>query len=127
MLDLYYGYWDGWGVVPTFTFSPSFSPSCTRSPRVLSIKFGDGYEQRSPDGIHADLQSWVLTFDHCPVAEADAIEAFFTANTTWSAPFSWTPPRAGSASKFICRSWRRTVASPTTDSIAVTFDQVMDP
>lgn len=127
MLSLHYLYWDGWTATQSFTWSPSFSPVSQRQPRIVSVKFGDGYEQRGLDGINADLQKWQLTFQHCPVAEADAIEAFFTSNQAAIVPFSWQPPRAGTASKFICRSWTRTIQSPVTDTITATFEQVMDP
>lgn len=126
MLPYNYMFWANW-TTATFSFTPSFSPSSARQPRVLMCKFGDGYEQRGFDGIHADLRKWSLTFQHCPVSEADAIEAFFTTNQTAVRPFSWTPPRAGTASKFLCRSWTRTVQSPVTDTITATFEEVAEP
>jgi|CXWL01.1.fsa_nt_gi phage-related protein len=110
-----------------FTLSPSWSPTSTRRPRVLATKFGDGYEQRATDGLHADLQSWSLTFAPIPVADADTIEAFFVANATAVTPFTWTAPRAAAASQFLCRSWTRTIVSPTTDSLTATFEEVADP
>lgn len=111
----------------TFTIVPSFSPVSQRKPRVLAVKFGDGYEQRGLDGIHADLHTWQLTFNPIPVADADTIEAFFTTNQTATIPFVWTAPRAGASSKFLCRSWSRTVAGPQHDQITATFEEVADP
>lgn len=111
----------------TFTAVPSFSPVSTRKPRILTAKFGDGYEQRGADGINANLQNWQLTFQHMPFAEAAAIETFFTTNQSWIVPFDWTPPRGGTASKYLCRSWTRTMASPNTDTITATFEEVADP
>lgn len=126
MLGYNYTFWDNWGLV-VFTFSPSFSPVSQRQPRVLRLQFGDGYEQRSPDGINHDLRSWSLTFQHCPSAEADQIEAFFVTNQTAIQPFAWTPPRAAAAAKFVCRGWRRVMESPVTDTISCTFEEVADP
>lgn len=126
MLGYNYFFWDNW-TIQTFTFSPSFSPVSQRQPRVLLAKFGDGYEQRSFDGIHADLRKWSLTFQHCPVAEADAIESFFTTNQTAVRAFNWTPPRAGTPAKFVCRNWTRTMQSPVTDTITATFEEVAEP
>lgn len=112
---------------PEFTISPSWNPVSTRKPRTLSIKFGDGYEQRAADGLHSDLQSWQLTFNPIPVADAETIEAFFVDNETAVTPFTWTAPRAVASSKFLCRSWTRTIVSPLTDSITATFEEVADP
>lgn len=110
-----------------FTSAPSFLPTSTRRPRILSTKFGDGYEQRGADGINPDLQSWSLLFDHLPVADANTIEGFFVTNNSAVVPFDWTPPRAGAALKFLCRNWTRTMTSPNTDRITATFEQVPEP
>lgn len=112
---------------PEFTIAPSWSPVSQRKPRILAIKFGDGYEQRAADGLHNDLQSWQLTFAPIPVADAETIEAFFVDNATAVTPFTWTAPRASTSSKFLCRSWTRTIVSPLTDSITATFEEVGDP
>lgn len=111
----------------TFTYVPSFSPTSQRQPRVLAVQFGDGYEQRGTDGIHADLQRWSLTFTHQTIADADAIEAFFVTNEAAIVPFDWTAPRAGAASKYLCRSWSRRLDGPQTDTITATFEEVADP
>lgn len=110
----------------TFTIAPSWNPVSTRRPRVLATKFGDGYEQRGLDGIHADLQSWQLNFSPIPITDADTIEAFFITNQTAITPFVWTAPRAAVASKFLCRTWTRTITSPNTDSLTATFEEVAD-
>lgn len=75
-----------------FEFHASFSPASTRRPRVLTTRFGDGYEQRAADGIHADLQTWALPFDAVPTEEAEAIEAFLVSKGG-VIPFTWVPPR----------------------------------
>ena len=112
--------------MPTFTIAPAFAPVSTRRPRVLAKKFGDGYEQRGFDGIHPDLRSWALRWDPIPVADADTIEGFFVNNNTAVTPFDWMPPRAVTPSKFLCRTWTRTMTSPNTDAITAVFDEVAD-
>lgn len=87
----------------TFAFIPSFVPVSTRRPRVLATKFGDGYEQRGADGLHADLQSWQLQFEHVPTREADQIEGFFLGNQTAIRPFLWSAPRP--LSDYEARTW----------------------
>lgn len=109
----------------TFTIAPSYAPTCRRKPRVLSTKFGDGYEQRGLDGIHPDLRIWDLRFQYLPTADADTVEAFFVTNNAAVTPFDWTPPR-GAASKFICRNWSRTRDGVIADTITATFEEVAD-
>ena len=93
----------------TFDIVPSYAPRSLRQPRVLSAKFGDGYEQRSADGINADLQSWELNFETVPTREADAIEAFFIGNQTAVSPFLWTAPRP--LSDYYARTWEGQVTN----------------
>lgn len=111
--------------MPTFTYQPSFSPTSTRKPRILSAKFGDGYEQRSADGLHPDLQSWQLSFNNLATTSVDTIEAFFVTAGGVST-FTWTPPRSSTSSQFLCREWKRTPVAPNLDSITATFEETAD-
>ena len=46
------------------------------SPRILTAKFGDGYEQRIADGINVLEETYTLTFKTRLKAEIDDIVAF---------------------------------------------------
>jgi phage-related protein len=46
------------------------------SPAVLSARFGDGYEQRIPDGINTLKEEISLVFTNRPKAEIDDIKLF---------------------------------------------------
>ena len=48
----------------------------TSNPRVLTAKFGDGYEQRAVDGINNLNETYNLTFKTRPKADIDDIVAF---------------------------------------------------
>ncbi|MBP2856186.1 phage tail protein [Dickeya oryzae] len=48
--------------IETFSFCPRVNPEGAFTQRTRSIKFGDGYTQRSGDGINGESQSWPLTF-----------------------------------------------------------------
>ena len=48
----------------------------TSNPRVLTAKFGDGYEQRAVDGINNLNETYNLTFKTRLKAEIDDIVAF---------------------------------------------------
>lgn len=111
----------------TFTYEPSFGPTSQRAPRILSVRFGDGYEQRGADGINTDLKKWTLTFRHRTITEIDNIESFFVTNNSAVTPFDWTAPRAGASSKYLCRSWTRTIDAPQVDSMTAVFEEVPNP
>lgn len=48
----------------------------TSNPRVLTAKFGDGYEQRIADGINVLNEEYTLSFKTRPKADIDDIVAF---------------------------------------------------
>ncbi|MDE9430661.1 phage tail protein [Xenorhabdus bovienii] len=45
-----------------FTYIPRVNPTGDITQRVRTVQFGDGYSQRSGDGINSNHQSWPLTF-----------------------------------------------------------------
>ena len=47
------------------------------APRVLRAKFGDGYEQRMPDGINSLEMTYDVSFANRPPSEIDELVYFF--------------------------------------------------
>ncbi|WP_038201919.1 phage tail protein, partial [Xenorhabdus bovienii] len=41
-----------------FTYTPRVNPTGDITQRVRTVRFGDGYSQRSGDGINSNHQSW---------------------------------------------------------------------
>ena len=56
--------------------TPDKQLSKKSNPRVLTAKFGDGYEQRAVDGINNLNETYTLTFKTRPKADIDDIVAF---------------------------------------------------
>jgi|TARA_R110000751_G_scaffold126970_1_gene229001 phage-related protein len=74
-------YWGGYSIinnasVPQFIWTPSYNLSVNHSPRVNSVVFGNGYEQRTPDGIYTGLIKLDVTLDLRNQAEASAMLHF---------------------------------------------------
>jgi phage-related protein len=111
--------------MPTFTYIPDFSARRETRPRVRSVRFGDGYEQRSIDGINSQPFTWSLTFNNRSDSEANAIESFLQAQAG-IASFDWTPP-SGDDAKWICRGWERTMVRFDLNTITAKFEQVFEP
>ena len=105
-------------------YSPDQGATMTRTPRIRSVKFGDGYEQRGLDGINANPQKWTLTWSGKAPSDAATIEAFLVAQGGVTS-FTWTPPVSGAvSSNWVCRSWTRTRTGFTTETITATFEEV---
>mgnify|MGYP000103047680 CR=1 FL=1 len=110
------------GEKPVFTWVPSVNSQMDEEPRVLSSAFGDGYEQRTGDGINKILPKWSLRFDVRSVSEATAIRDFFRARGGVYS-FEWTPPM-GTIGVFICRKWSVVAAGPVSYNISAVFEEV---
>lgn len=101
--------------------------SVDETPRVRSAKFGDGYEQRAPDGLHASEQMLPLQFNDVDNAIADEMITFLRTHAGVT-PFDYVPLWATVAIKVICRSWRRSQGSKYgMSTISATFEQVYQP
>lgn len=109
----------------TFIWAVSLGSSKDSKARVMMTRYGDGYSQRLRDGINSINRSFPVTIKASSLALADDIEAFLEAKGGAGA-FLWTVPRAASAIKVTCDSWRRQdrVAASV---ITATFTQVFDP
>jgi phage-related protein len=108
----------------TFTYIASYGASVAKQPKVRAISFGDGYEQRATFGINTTPRAWNLNFNGKTGTEADAIESFLSARNAVES-FDWTPP-TGSAGKWICRSWVRSIAEVDCYDISATFEEVFE-
>lgn len=87
----------------------------TMKPAVNIVKFGDGYEQRSPAGLNPQLCSYSPVFRVKDDLEARVLYAFFVRHGGWKA-FLWRSPVINRTVKVVCRQW-----STTTDNIWMDF------
>jgi phage-related protein len=82
----------------------SNSSAVTVKPRTVSIQYGDGYEQRAPDGINTRTEQWTVLHNMTDPQIAMDIDAFLTARNGVEA-FEWWPRWATAAIKVKCTSW----------------------
>jgi phage-related protein len=120
-------YWNGTtvfgdaGTLPYFFWRPSYNYSVKLEPRNRVVSFGDGYEQRTPDGIQNNLLQIDLTFPTRNEDEASAILHFFHTRNA-SEGFVFYPPKPYNVAKrFKCSSWDSTVAFQGNFSIKAVF------
>lgn len=65
------------------TFNPPVRPKAsnpTRTVKVITNSFGDGYEQEILDGLNAIRTELTLTWPVLTIEQAQEIDAFFAAN-----------------------------------------------
>lgn len=76
------------------------------TPRVRTVKFGDGYEQRVASGINNQPQVWKISFSKRGDTDVQGVYDFLVARAGVEA-FEWTPRGEASPRKFVCRKWSR--------------------
>jgi phage-related protein len=108
----------------SFTWVPDYGAQQTSRPRVKSIAFGDGYEQRLQYGLNTDLKVWNLKFDHVETSVKDQIVGFLEARGGVQ-QFNWAA-LDGSVKAYVCQEWDVTATYPTLWTITATFREVVD-
>ncbi len=111
--------------VPHFFWVADYGAGIASEPKVDIVQFGDGYEQRTPQNISADLLKLDLTFDKRDEKEITAMAHFLHTRGAKEA-FAFTPPSPyGSVKKFVCRSWDVTMNFNNNFSIKGSFEEVV--
>lgn len=89
---------------------------------VNKVRFGDGYEQRSVNGINSTRQIWDMKFTLRTKTEILAIDAFIKARKGVTS-FTWTTPK-GETLRFKCEIFSSSGNHDNDWNAAATFEQV---
>ena len=128
-------YWTGYinsngTSVPFFTWTPSYNVTTSHKPRTLTVNFGNGYEERIPDGIFNTLITLNVSFDLRNETETTAILHFLRARKgaesfiVQNLPQPYADiPGGGYRKKFICSDFSSTFSFHNNYSIKATFIQ----
>ncbi len=106
-------YWGGYTsmigndkTIPEFLWTPSYNLSASHNPRVNTVVFGNGYEQRNKDGIYTGLIRLDVSFQMRNQKEGRAIIQFLKARKgSESFAVKNLPPiysDSGYTKRFIC-------------------------
>jgi len=108
------------------SITPTYGIQKSSAPVVRRVQFGDGYETRLKYGLNQNPKVFNLTFE-VSETDADTIETFLDARADDSASFDFTPPGEGSALKFVCEQWSKSIPYLNRATIQATFRQVFEP
>lgn len=93
---------------------------------ILVAQYGDGYEQRIPNGINYAKQIWNIQWDNVTNTEISTIETAI-ANTRYGADyFTWTPFNSYSVLKFKYMGHKTSYMSGNIGNVQLTMQQVFD-
>ncbi|MEJ2766982.1 phage tail protein [Photobacterium sp. MCCC 1A19761] len=106
-----------------FKWVPVRGGKIDEEPRVQKLSFGDGYEQRSPNGINHQLQKFSYTFRYRH-EEITSIRQFLFERGGVE-PFIIYPTDEPYPTKVICEKWSRRRISATDSELTATFEEVI--
>lgn len=107
-----------------FTWVPDQGVPRQRKARVNATQFGDGYVQRSADGINNVTEQVPLTFTLRTIATINAIDDFLESKFGVSS-FTWTNPR-GQTYRYTCDEWTPVYNHDGNCSLTCTFKRVFE-
>lgn len=104
----------------------SQASSASRNYRTLTIKYGNGYEQRAQDGINSIEDTWKVQWSNLSAANFATLTAAFdtAAGTDY---FTWTAPGDSTSKKWVLTGqMSKTAKSGNLYEVAATLRQVFD-
>lgn len=106
---------------------PDYGLSIENNPKINTISFGDGFEQRLTEGLNQNYRKLQLTFKNITETNSDTLINFLNLRVTNADSFVYTPPN-GVAGKFVIDSnYKKTINYANLATVTVTFREVFEP
>lgn len=106
----------------TFTARPQWNMKRKSKPELNVVKFGNGYEQRSPKGLHNHLRTYDVVFKGSEEM-INRIDDFLIRHNGYKA-FFWTP-YGEQKGRFRCEEWDKTFSTGFFELTATFIEVVM--
>lgn len=108
------------------SYGPIFPVERTTQPRINVSTFGDGYIERSGDGINTQQPETDVVWEGLTQVEMQSTLAFFSAQGG-IAPFMWTYPGDTVPTQWVCDKWVDRFIGPGNYGINAHFQRDFNP
>lgn len=109
---------------PTIAVSQASSRSSARD--MVAVKYGNGYEQRLPNGINYKRDMWSVSWDGLNTTDKNTIVSFINTVSDGST-IQWTSPFDTTEKKYVLEGdWSISDTNGAIYSIQITLRQVYD-
>ena len=105
--------------------NPVYNTRINARPKVNTLSFGDGFEQRLTEGLNQNPLSVNLTFE-LSQTDADTAITFLNARVEDGASFDYTLPSETSSRKFVCTSFPRSIPFINRVTLSCVFREVFE-
>lgn len=126
--------WDGYIVLngvlyPNFWWKPSYNAKVNSKPKITTVQFGNGYQQRISDSINTNMIQLDLTFENRSEKETISILKFFEErgakeSFVYNISEIFLKPLSKLSTKFICPEWSSSYVSYGIYNITATLLEV---
>jgi phage-related protein len=126
--------WDGYillngNLIPNFWWKPSYNTKINAKPRIKINQFGNGYQQRIPDGLNTNLLEFELIFENRSEKESVSILHFFQQRNgqesfIYNLPTVYAKSTANLNTRFTCPEWSTNYTSYNNYTIYSKFLEV---
>lgn len=126
--------WDGYIainalILPNFFWKPSYNSIVNSEPKVVKVQFGNGYQQRIPDGLNTSLVEFNLTFENRSELETVSILHFLKQRNgqesfIYNLPTIYSKSSDNLSTRFICPEWGSSYISYNNYTIDCKFIEV---
>jgi phage-related protein len=123
--------WGGYQILnsdlkPHFFWVPTFNSTINNQPKTSVVQFGNGFQQRTRQGLNNLLVTAEFSFEHRTTDEAKAIVHFLNQRGGVESFLFLLPEPYSSTRKFICKSFPHTEVFHNNHSIKATFEEVVE-
>tara|TARA_R100000278_G_scaffold68776_1_gene54590 strand:+ start:220 stop:561 length:342 start_codon:yes stop_codon:yes gene_type:complete len=105
--------------------NPVYNTRINARPKVNTLSFGDGFEQRLTEGLNQNPLTVNLTFE-LSQTDADTAISFLNARVEDGASFDYTLPSETSSRKFVCTSFPRSIPFLNRVTLSCVFREVFE-
>ena len=105
--------------------NPVYNTRINARPKVNTLSFGDGFEQRLTEGLNQNPLSVNLTFE-LSQTDADTAITFLNERVDDGASFDYTLPSETSSRKFVCTSFPRSIRFLNRVTLSCVFREVFE-
>tara|TARA_R100000773_G_scaffold4375_2_gene4980 strand:+ start:3231 stop:3584 length:354 start_codon:yes stop_codon:yes gene_type:complete len=107
--------------------NPDYGLSIENNPKINTISFGDGFEQRLTEGLNQNPRKLTLTFKNITETESDTLINFINARVTNADSFVYTPPNDVVGNFVVDSQYKKTINYSNRATVNVTFREVFEP
>ena len=107
--------------------SPNYGMSIENRPKITTITFGDGFEQRLTEGLNRNPRIIPLTFENILESESDTLIGFLNTRITNADSFVFTPTNDVAGNFVIDSNYKKTINYHNRATVTVTFREVFEP